>query len=167
VKVGSSVDARGTSRLCSSCKKSFYLYLHDDKKSKTKYKVENSQIKLDNQNWNIYNKTGANVLNSKEASTGLYDYMRPPMKTFLKRQERSTIKYTDKELEYFQKRRGDSAIFTCPKCGHVSDADIQASLIIGLKEFFNREYSSQKQNFEKFMKYVSGLEIPTVGLEVD
>ncbi|MDD9867988.1 MAG: type V CRISPR-associated protein Cas12d [Candidatus Campbellbacteria bacterium] len=62
-------------------------------------------------------------------------------------------KYDNKERKKFYETAGNSGIFVCPfkGCGHISDADIQASLIIGLRAWFKKDKKNTKANFQDEM----------------
>ncbi|MBC8464775.1 MAG: type V CRISPR-associated protein Cas12d [Parcubacteria group bacterium] len=73
---------------------------------------------------------------------------RPSLKDFL--ETRSEFKHfsLQKDGKYsgeWKERRGNSAIYVCQKCGHVSDADMQASYRIAAKRFAKDMYEHKKE----------------------
>jgi hypothetical protein len=89
---------------------------------------------------------------------------RPSIEDFLK--SRSDFKQfsLQKDGKYsgeWKSRRGNSALYVCQKCGHVSDADIQASYWIAVKRFAKDIYQKNKEVDDAVLSFEEILSVHT------
>jgi len=125
--IGKEINAYATSTICSKCFKSYLLEIGlKDSDKFTLEKIGNETfIKINNTLIRYFSRKP--ITNTDDAKSAIYGTMRPP-------QYSEIVKSLDIEDRFFS-TRGNSAIFYCPFCKHISDADIQASLFIGLKGY--------------------------------
>ena len=92
-----------------------------------------------------------------------YHYARPPS-------DASHLQHHN--LTEYVGKRGNSAVFICPLCGHISDADIQASVCIALKQAFKETKSKEEweayktqegsARFRMWLDWIKTLQIPPI-----
>ncbi len=157
--VGFTVGARGTSRVCSHCFESPYAYLHESEDTRAeviqitvlnKKGEREVRVRLQEDKEAIGFLTSSfrqiqvgDFLYAKETIQALYNASRPPLDSL--RVAEAVRMFPPEEILAFRRSRGNSAIFVCPFCSHVSDADIQAALIIGLKKMWReKEHTTRK-----------------------
>jgi len=70
------------------------------------------------------------TLSGRETIEAVREFSRKPLDKLIKK----AFKGKQKKAEDFREKRGNSSVFECPFCNHISDADIQASLVIALKQ---------------------------------
>lgn len=183
--IGRNISAYASSYLCVNCLKSIYLIKKDDLPN----------IKLEEQEGNIltfttsFGKMKAYSKDKKEFFAGktfpeteenlkslrkiLKDFTRPPLKNseVIKKFVLDKNILTQKKLELFRKERGNSAIFVCPFCQFVADADIQAAFMMAMRGYLRfsgivlskSDSNSKGQEktgdtfVEKTLEYLSGL----------
>lgn len=151
VMIGNHVGAYGTSQLCSKCNKSVLTsnidnknYLEAEEISKNIVKIQQS----DGSYLHVFLRNGVSkndLSDMSKVKQGAHDFMRPPL-------DGEVIKHFVNEsynLEDFARDRGNSAVFVCPFCKHVSDADIQAALNIAVKGYLNDIGKKSKSNTKK------------------
>ena len=94
-------------------------------------------------------KTGKEVVNAVKK------YARAPIKSILQRckefkKEFDTVlpgNKEDEKVEIFEKVCGTQAVYTCPFCRKVSDADVQAALWVALRGYLNMLASGDKNDY--------------------
>lgn len=173
LNVGSEISAYATSQTCSECGKSVLGVLEKDQEY-TITKVEGKiaflntsagsvKIFLDRETVATHDKIKGSV-----AQKLAYAYMRPPADSAHLQKPRM-----DNPLSaLFLKRRGNSAVFICPFCDHISDADIQAALNIAFKRYIKdihlQKNSGSKENpdfFKEVFGKVESCDYPVIGFE--
>ena len=174
--IGREVSAYATSYSCSHCHESVYAYI-----TKGEYEMEYKVIDVISawkdkkgrpQSIFVIDVEGVHVkgflkksctagdyLNGKEAQKAIRDYARPPLPIFFERHDGERVfKKLGINKEEFKKRRGNQAIWVCPFCDAISDADVQAALWIALKGWLNLHISSNldEQQYFKDMTIQGG-----------
>ncbi|MEO0304808.1 MAG: type V CRISPR-associated protein Cas12d/CasY, partial [candidate division WOR-3 bacterium] len=164
--IGREISAYASSYICSSCERSLYEF-------EEKHFEENGGkgIKVDSRDGNIivfdtplgkvrgYSKDKEINFSAKNGKDNLKkflkilkDFARPPIFSRYKAEIKSEVlaKFTDislrNKLIEFSKRRGNSAIFICPFCQHLSDADIQAAFMMAIRGYLS--FKNKKENSE-------------------
>ena len=75
------------------------------------------------------------------------DYTRPPLNVSKERYGGEEIfKRLGINSVTFEKRRGNQAVYVCPFCDHLSDADIQAAMWIALKGWLRLHLKPENKN---------------------
>ncbi|MFW5703031.1 MAG: type V CRISPR-associated protein Cas12d/CasY, partial [Candidatus Dojkabacteria bacterium] len=145
--IGNHVSAYATSQTCSKCRKSIL----EETDLNSSYKVvAESDLTLTvetNSSKASITKTkvseGSGELKAKVVRKCAYMYSRPPLES-LKISE--FVKDLPAEDVKFWKRRGNSAIFICPFCNHISDADVQAAQNIAIRGYArDKKLESEQQ----------------------
>ena len=91
-------------------------------------------------------------LKGKDAQKYIKKFTRPPLSVVLRRypslQETFNQSADDRQTakDSFKDKSGSQAIFVCPFCEHIADADIQAAMWIALKG--NLDWLADKKNLE-------------------
>lgn len=176
--IGKNLSAYASSYFCINCLRSIYQIKNLDLKNKFKVKKRNGNILIITTPYGTvrgYTRDKSKYLegksfllskkNSEELIKILKDFTRPPL-------ERSEVirKYVlnrgilnEKKLIEFKKKRGNSAIFVCPFCKFVADADIQAAFIMAVRGYLRfsgivenlkliEENNKKQNNFSKKVK---------------
>ncbi|MDW8279768.1 MAG: type V CRISPR-associated protein Cas12d [bacterium] len=182
ISVGQNLSAYASSYLCSNCFKSIYEINKDDL----------DQIYIKNRNGNILELESPQhglfygFSTKKEYSVGykfkktdnalknlikiLKDFARPPLKNS-EVVSKFVNKNNEKDLENFRKRRGNSSIFVCPFCFHISDADIQAALMMAIRGYIKNNSKNSDKNIDYFKENINFLknleEKPTIFLDLN
>lgn len=141
--IGKDVSAYATSGICSKCFQTHYqLFTPDFHENMLITKVGDQKYRLTNNGISISAFAKTEPENYDDWKKAIYAAMRPPV-----------ANETGLSAE-FKEHRGNSALFICPFCGHIADADVQASLFIGLKGYFrdldgydSKKYSTEEQRF--------------------
>ena len=205
--IGKNIGAYATSYCCSKCFKSVYTYIpRNASNDKYQYDILEKWATKDGKDNKTYNAicefqiNGAKIKGyirsssvikekeviGKEAREIIKKYARPPLKTI---QKRCPDIFKDKvQVERWEKRHGNQAIFICPFCNHISDADKQAALWIALKGYLNmfisnnpeeQKYWEDKNIAEKWsqdgveakieymLEFAKKHKIPIVPLDID
>ena len=211
--IGKDVSAYGTSYMCSKCHKSIYTLIGREEYGK-QYKIKDVDSKkvqksdgkskyqhivefdIDGERVKGYiesdkQKEVGDVVDGKTAQKAVKEYARPPMKIFLDRHGgKKVLDALGIDSRQFEDVRGSQAIYVCPFCGHIADADIQAAMWVALKGwlqlhlpstdknksekviFKNKEIqqkwgkeSDLKKKLKYLMEYAKKKKIPAIGLE--
>jgi hypothetical protein len=162
--IGRNLNAYGSSYTCTKCYSSLYQFKKEDLTSVV-VKEKNGNIIIfstplgtikgysKDKKYQIGYKLKATDEQFNEFIKIIKDFARPPVgkdksealeKYFLDNKEKKD------QVENFRKKRGASAIFICPFCGFVADADIQAAFIMAVRGYLkfkadNKENKEEKQ----------------------
>ena len=153
--VGRDVGAYATSYICSHCHKSIYGYIARDDydreyevthivKSKEDKKFKQVvELLIDGEQVKGYVERDkglkiGDTLNGKETLNAIKKYARPPLDVAMER-NKQVKKVVDNigGRERFEQEAGSQAVYICPFCDEISDADIQAAMWIALKGYLN------------------------------
>ena len=171
--IGRSLSAYGSSYICSKCYRSIYQFKKEDLREikllmregniltfftpigKVWGYSKNEKFKKDYQ----FKPTEKDF---KEFIKILKDFARPPVgKNKTEVLEKFFLKDNDKKakIDEFKKKRGASAIFICPFCGFIADADIQAAFIMAVRGYIRFKESQIKEEnksliLEKTINYL-------------
>lgn len=130
---GREVDAYATSNICSSCGESIYAHITREREKEsfpvTYEKGGFCKIKVGKHDINGISKQSGNAMTGREAINAVKNFSRQPVENLV---GKNPGFQNQREAEEFKEKRGNQPVFTCPFCGHISDADIQASLIVAL-----------------------------------
>lgn len=164
IEIGKNLSSYASSYICSKCGKSLYQLKETD--------LENNEIKIIEREGNIlkiktpygnvyayslkkehkvdfiFNKTKSSF---KELQKIIKDFARPP----LNNNSEVIRKFTnlkENEIDILHQKRGSSCVFVCPFCLHVSDADIQAALMMSIRGVINNETKSKGEKIDYFQK---------------
>ena len=182
--VGKDVDAYATSYNCSNCCESVYAYIHpkdDEKKPCTVAEVISSdnqdkcvtvaRVSIDGaptepQAYIEDDKTykQGDSINGKKVVEAIRKFSRPPLNVFFSRQSDcstnlATVQQQLTKETNFEAKAGAQAIFMCPFCDYVSDADIQAAMWIALKGYLD--------TYDEWRKIKSGSSKEKIRLMLD
>ena len=128
-KIGQEVSARATSNMCSNCFKSIYQFTEQDFTEESR-SGEYVEFKIAKNTVKGFVPNDEKITSKQKMINAVHDYARPSVDILVKRNDVGV----DKEiLVNFLEHRGASALYECPFCSHLSDADVQASLFIGLR----------------------------------
>lgn len=171
---GKEIDAYATSQTCSKCHKSVLHEIGANEEYEIKEFNELTKIglvKWRNKSINFYDEKNTHLVGSKIKGSQLkpliYNFMRPPLNSsVLKKyldnlnlygekwmsprsesERRNVKKFLDKNI------RGNSAIFICPFCNHIADADIQAALNIAIKGY-HQDLKKTEKDLEDFFEVI-------------
>ena len=180
--VGKDVSAYATSYICSHCHKSIYAHIAKEDYNK-KVTIKGNEI-------TIVDPEGGETTDSfkitkeclkyisdycneekdgsylpKDIQINIKKYTRPPLEVVMDRS--SALKKEIKKFggeEDFKEVAGNQAIYMCPFCNEVSDADVQAAMWIALKGYLNMFISNDEKiiqhfNNKKIAKKWGGLEL--------
>jgi len=133
-RVGREVSAFATSNMCSNCFESVYAY-PDEAFSLQSVESEYAYYTVDGTQENVMAflpDTDPEGISGGKLKQAIKDFSRPSIDTLVERQTNDFDLSKGKTTELIR-HRGNSALFECPFCHAVNDADIQASLFIGLR----------------------------------
>ena len=161
--IGENLSAYGSSYTCTNCYRSLYQFKKED--------LINVIVKERNGNIILFSTSLGEVRaysKEKKYQIGyrfkpteedlnkfmklIKDFARPPVgkdkcealeKYFLNNE------FKKDQAEKFRERRGSSAIFICPFCGFVADADIQAAFIMAVRGYLNFKNGDKKEKKEE------------------
>jgi len=185
VKIGNHISAYATSYTCSECWQTLYELDLSGKKEKTLEKVRQVEKNIycatvnDKQVYaylpGISSKNLEKIL-SEELLKGIRSFARPPVEIneALSFAIKSSKKSISKELlSHFKSKRGNSALFICPFCLHISDADIQAAQNIAIRGYLKdvqllskpTEKTNDFNYISEVKKFSQNSKLPSVDLE--
>ncbi|GIW59865.1 MAG: hypothetical protein KatS3mg087_0931 [Patescibacteria group bacterium] len=148
-KSGHHISSYATSYICHQCKKSLYSYETELSQLSTPSDIGIQKIKLSDTEITIYNDGSSKKLFEKAKKSA-----RPSSESEIFKLHTTSIE------ALWRKNRGNSAVFICPFCQAVSDADIQAALMISLKQV-HRDQTNQKE-FDQFINWLQQIDIPSI-----
>lgn len=174
--IGRALSSYGSSYTCVNCCKSVYeieennvpmrgvIVLESDKNPI--FKVQYGSLVF-----NVYSKSGINetnvgVLDDKKIGTLLKkakDYARPPVESAVLAYVIPNYYDIKHKLQGFRDKRGNSAIFVCPFCNYLSDADIQAAFVMAVRGYINLSNVGKKESakainyFKDTLGYLEGI----------
>mgnify|MGYP005854467923 FL=1 len=148
-KLGNHISSYGTSYTCHHCKKSLYSYENELSKLSVSPNIGLQKINLSDSVITIYNDGSGKKLFEKAKNSA-----RPSLDSEIIKQ------YTPIIDVLWRQSRGNSAVFICPFCQTVSDADIQAALMIALKQV-HRDQTNDKE-FDQFIAWLQQMNLPSI-----
>lgn len=152
-QMGNHISAYATSQTCSKCRRSV-LYDIEESKMYLGKKIDgcNGIYKIslgDLGECLIFLEKNNNAsvnISGKEVRKAAYQFMRPPL-------DSQVVSYLGLEINpVFVNKRGNSALFVCPFCQHISDADIQAALQIAIRGFFRGTDIAKEEWYRKIQE---------------
>lgn len=176
LSIGQNLSAYGSSYICSNCYQSLYQITENDldkiyikNRSGNILEIESpygliygySKQKEYDKNYKF--KKSKNSL--KKLQKILKDFSRPPLlgsETISK-----FTKFNKEDLEKFKKLRGNSSVFICPFCLHVSDADIQAALMMAIRGYLKNYYKNKEEKIDYFHQNIEFLKNLKYKLVID
>ena len=165
-RIGRSTSAYATSYMCSCCHKSVYTLLPKSK-DKEKYEIINvvktfkakngkvsSIVKFDVEGkiamgyvMSDKSQKVGSMMNGKNVKNAIKRYARPPLEVFIKEHGGDEVfKKFNVNTDNFKNKRGNQAIYVCPFCGHIADADKQAALWVALKSWLNLHIAGKNKD---------------------
>jgi hypothetical protein len=146
--MGTHLSAYATSQTCSKCHKTIADDLDWESSFEVKRQVEGSIFELQNNQeiFKVYSDRKLEIgqqLDEKTAKNLALKFMRPPAESDVLNWKNVSVP------EEFTATRGNSAIFVCPFCDHVADADIQAATNIAFRGYLRDKYKEEKSD-ERF-----------------
>ncbi|MCY4047870.1 MAG: type V CRISPR-associated protein Cas12d [Candidatus Dadabacteria bacterium] len=146
---GKEIDAYATSNICSSCGESIYAHITREREKDsfpvTYEKDGFCKIKIGKHDINGISKQSGNTMTGREAINAVKNFSRQPVENLA---GKNPVFQNRREAGEFKEKRGNQPVFTCPFCGHISDADIQASLIVGLIAYL-QENENEKELWKR------------------
>jgi hypothetical protein len=164
--IGRNLGAYASSYICINCLQSVYSFRKDDLGKAVITKREGNIVTIKVNQTEVKGYT-----NKKEYKEGyafkateedfksfkkmIQDFARPPISEnseVLEKYAKHLI--NGSRIKGFRKKRGNSAIFVCPFCGFVTDADIQAAFMMSVRGYLRfsgivESSDSKKQNKEE------------------
>lgn len=163
-RIGQEVSARATSNMCSKCFKSIYQFTGEDFDEKSQG-GEYTVFSINGETVKGFTPGDKQVTSKKDFVNAVHDYARASVEILVKRND---IDFNPEALSDFLERRGRSALYECPFCSHVSDADIQASLFIALRGICkDRDENKKSVGVEELMKFASDQDISPLHIQLN
>ena len=163
---GREIGAKHTSQLCSSCRRVALEEL-DELLISESFEAKKELDARGRYLWHEVNVGGTkfraflgrdeSLSNADTVKRFVRAALRPPLKRFQRKLPAAA-----------RKRRGNSALFWCPfiDCNHLSDCDVQASVVIAVKAVLNQLFKDEyKKGWLKLVQDRARVELPTVALD--
>lgn len=132
-RVGTDINAYATSNMCSNCYRSIYGYDSPRFEFMTKTgDYARFQVEDGASAWAYLLSQSPKTAGNDEIIRGIKDFSRPGIDVAAGR-DMNDFSFDQEQTQQLIGKRGNSCLFTCPFCNHVSDADVQASLFIALR----------------------------------
>jgi hypothetical protein len=163
---GREIGAKHTSQLCSSCRRVALEELDELLRSES-FEDKKELDAHGRYLWHEVNVGGTKF----RAFLGRDESLSKPesVKRFVRAALRPPLKRFQRKLpDAARKRRGNSALFWCPfiDCNHLSDCDVQASVVIAVKAVLNQLFKEEyKKGWLKLVQDRARVELPVVALE--